>query len=98
MPLFYQIPATSLVEGVSTDDGQDVLSVHHCGDSISAVVYTPRSDDPSTDELNRTQPETRIWRRHELVDLAVFTDTEVDLSDHYSARNLRTVDDALQRP
>ena len=98
MTLFYKLPAALLVEGVSTDDGQDVLSVHDWGESISTAVYTPRSDDPAIDELNRTQPETRIWRRDELVDLAVFTDTEVDLSDHASARNLRTVDDAIQRP
>lgn len=98
MTLFYTLPATALVEGVSTDDGQDVLAVHRNGDSISATVYTPRSDDPDIDTLNRTQPETRLFRCHGMVELAVFTDTQVDLSDHASAQDVRVVDDGVRRP
>lgn len=98
MTIFYKLPVTALVEGVSTDDGQDVLAVHRSGDSISATVYPPRSDDPDSDALNRTQPETRIFHCHGMVELAVFTDTQVDLSDHASAQDVRLVNDVAQRP
>lgn len=74
---FYTAPAAQLVEGVSTADGQDVLSVRADGDYVSATVYTPRSDDPGLDARNRSDPETRIYRRDEMVALAEFSDTTV---------------------
>lgn len=86
MPIFYTLPAHQLVEGLSTDDGQDIVDVLVHGTSITATVYTPRPDDPDADAYNRATPEGRIYGHDELVDLAVFDDTVVDLSRHPSAR------------
>lgn len=86
MPVFYKLPAHLLVEGLSTADGQDVVEVTVHGASVSATVYTPRPDDPDADDYNRSTPEGRIYDRGELVDLAVFDDTAVDLSRHQAAQ------------
>lgn len=79
---FYSIPAEKLIPGVSTDDGQDVLKVSKDSNGwIWATVYTPRSDDPGQDAENMMYPETRGYAPGEQVDLAVFEDTQVDLSE-----------------
>jgi hypothetical protein len=84
--IFYTLPAQNLVEGVSTADGQDVISVDVGDDGmVFAQVYTPRSDDPEQDASNRGAPESRLYRVDDRVDLAVFSDTEVDLSEHDAA-------------
>lgn len=86
MPIFYAFPAHELVEGLSTDDGQDIVDVAVHGTSVTTTVYTPRPDDPDADAYNRATPESRIYGRDDLVSLAVFDDTAVDLSRHPSAR------------
>jgi hypothetical protein len=81
-PVFYQLAAQLLEEGMSTADGQDVLSVSIDDDgTVYASVYTPRSDDLALDEQNRAEPEARVYGPGELVALAVFSDTDVDGSD-----------------
>ena len=45
MSVFYELPATELVEGLSTDDAQRILDVMRVGDKIQVTVYTPRTDD-----------------------------------------------------
>lgn len=79
-PIFYSLPAHRLLEGLSTDDGQDILGVSSPDDGphVIAEVYTPRPDDPELDEHNRLNTESRIYSRDELVDLAVFADTTID--------------------
>lgn len=86
--VFYELPADELQEGVSTDDGQDVLQVEVSGTGVLATVYTPRSDNPDIDEDNRNA--TRLYAVAEMVSLAVFPDTETDLSHHPKARNRPT--------
>jgi len=83
--LFYALPAQHLQLGVSTADGQDVVEVQHVGNNVIYTCYTPRPDDPDADAYNRSAPETRIRDRSRSVDLAVFEDTEVDLSKHPEA-------------
>lgn len=85
MPVFYSLPAHLLVEGLSTDDGQDVLSVSENNGSHYVNVYTPRRDDRSADEHNRSGPELRVYDTDQRVHLAVFDDTVVDLSRHPAA-------------
>lgn len=80
--IFYGLPADLLCVGLSTDDSQDIIAVTMHGKSVSAMVYTPRSDDPDADEENRSMPETRVYDVGEVVDLAVFSDTPVDGSEH----------------
>ena len=91
--VFYELPANDLHEGVSTDDGQRVLEVESSATGVLATVYTPRSDDPDINEDNRNAPETRLYGVVEMVSLAVFPDTETDLSHHPQARNRRTRSD-----
>ncbi len=92
--VFYELPANELQEGVSTDDGQDVLHVEVCDTGVLATVYTARSDDPDIDEDNRSATETRLYDIAEMVSLAVFPDTDTDLSHHPKARSRRIHDDA----
>jgi hypothetical protein len=82
---FYRLPARLLEEGMSTDDGQDILDIARGGELAFASVYTPRSDDSEQDELNRGEPETRLYEANEWVDLAVFADTRVDGSGYAEA-------------
>jgi hypothetical protein len=87
LPIFYSLPATELDEGMSTDDGQDVLDVSVDPDgSVIAHVYTPRSDDPDLDEENRGETEARMYSPGERVDLAVFEDTQTDGRDRPGAQ------------
>lgn len=79
---FYELPAYLLEPGVSTSDGQDVIEVRLDGRSVSAIVYTPRPDDPDADAYNLSAPEGRVYDRDEMVQLAIFDDTQVDLSKH----------------
>lgn len=79
---FYSLPATKLEEGMSTADGQDIVSVNvHEGGGVSVEVYTPRSDDSEQDAANREETETRYCSPGERVQLAVFADTDVDGRD-----------------
>lgn len=81
-PIFYTLPATALEEGMSTDDGQDVVDVAVQKDgTVFASVYTRRSDDAELDADNREQTETRIYGPGERVGLAVFGDTTTDGSE-----------------
>ncbi|WP_157224304.1 hypothetical protein [Nocardia paucivorans] len=77
----------SVTVGMSTDDGRDVTDVTVCADgSVLVEVYTPRSDDPVQDMINRREPETRVFRVGERIGLAVFGDTRVDGSTLPDAR------------
>lgn len=90
MPIFYTLPAERLVPGVSTDDGQDVLAVEDHAGARYASVYTPRPDDPAADAYNRATTELRIYAHGSRVALAVFDDTEVDLSHDPAASDRET--------
>jgi hypothetical protein len=81
---FYTLPARCLKEGMSTDDGQDILSVSTEGGFTLYHVYTP-SDDPDEDEENQCAPEGRIRPTEDRVGLAVFHNTPVDGSKHKEA-------------
>ncbi|MBA0127283.1 hypothetical protein H0B56_17165 [Haloechinothrix sp. YIM 98757] len=83
-PVFYWLPAADLDEGMSTDDGQDIVSVSVADDWVFVDVYTPRSDDPEQDAQNRDETECRMYRPDELVGMATFPDTAIDGSsaDH----------------
>ncbi|MEU6562696.1 hypothetical protein [Nocardia nova] len=94
---FYTLPVEYVRRGMSTDDGQDVLRTsvdtdHANHTTISLKVYTPRSDDPDLDAENRCEPEWRIYRKGERIELAVFVDTDNDGSDHEHAVITGTVD------
>lgn len=82
----YALPAHLLQAGMSTDDGQDIVAVEVRGFSVSVTVYTPRPDNDEADAHNRSAPETRVYGCDQLVALAVFDDTAVDLSRHPQAR------------
>jgi hypothetical protein len=71
----YEIEAENLEEGMSTSDGQDILDVHVGCEWVVAHVYTPRVDDPYLDAVNRGEPEARMWRRGDAVELMDFPDT-----------------------
>lgn len=77
-PAFYTLPAGRLIEGLSTDDGQDIISVTTQGNNVTAEVYTPRLDDLEIDEHNRANSEMRSYRLSDDVDLAIFPDTKID--------------------
>lgn len=79
-PAFYSLPAYRLTKGMSTNDGQDIIEVWYARERglVGYTTYTPRPDDPDLDDYNRSMTDTRIARWNELVDLAVFIDTEVD--------------------
>jgi hypothetical protein len=84
-PTFYRLPARLLETGMSTDDGQDILTVSPGEGWVLACVYTPRSDDPQQDEVNRGETECRMYKLDEQVDLAVFADTLTDGSGYPDA-------------
>ncbi|GAA4884522.1 hypothetical protein GCM10023222_48630 [Saccharopolyspora cebuensis] len=86
VPVFYCLPAADLEEGMSTDDGQDIVSVTVSDDRVFADVYTPRSDDPEQDAHNRDETECRMYRADELVGMATFTDTAIDGSEADNAQ------------
>lgn len=84
-PIFYTLPADQVIEGMSTDDGQDFLedvAVPWGGDGkwLGAHVYTPHDDEDQDDE-NRSGPEYRMYQAGERVALAVFADTDIDGSE-----------------
>lgn len=85
MPTFYALPVRLLAAGLSTDDGQHVLAVSDHNGSTYATVYTPRPDDPDADAHNRAATELRVYDRDQMVALAVFDDTLLDLSRHPAA-------------
>ncbi len=84
----YELPASDLVEGLSTDDGQDIIGLAELPGMVLATVYTPRPDNPDADADNMDNPETRVYSRDEMVRLAVFDDNGADLSGHPRARIL----------
>ncbi|RJQ79955.1 hypothetical protein D5S17_09290 [Pseudonocardiaceae bacterium YIM PH 21723] len=79
-PIFYRLPADLLEDGMSTDDGQDILEVVRSPEdgTIFYLVFTPRSDDPAQHESNQTDAEWRITKSGAIVDLARFSDTGTD--------------------
>lgn len=82
----YTLPAEQVEEGMSTDDGQDVLYVSRPRDGLVLVdTYTPRPDDPAADAVNRATSEGRLYREGDRVGLAVFEGTWVDGSDYPDA-------------
>ncbi|CPV67156.1 hypothetical protein [Mycobacteroides abscessus] len=92
--LFYDLPVRDVVDDVSTDDGQEVIDVPEqmAGDRVLLTVYTKRSDNRTADVHNRLKNETRCYATTERIELAVFKDTTVDLSNHPHAGNLRVRD------
>lgn len=88
-PKFYSLPAGRLVEGLSTDDGQDIVSVTIRSNDVTAEVYTPRPDNLELDEHNRDNSEMRIYNAADDVDLAIFPDTKVDGREPPTDSNLR---------
>lgn len=62
--VFYTLPASDLEPGLSTADGQYILSVDSDGDAVLYTVATPGYDDT----------ETRIAPVDERVELAEFED------------------------
>lgn len=85
-PVFYLLPATDLEEGMSTDDGQDIVDVSRSDEWVFVDVYTPRSDDPELDAENRHETDCRMYRPNELVGMATFDDTAIDASDADTAQ------------
>ncbi|MEU7631788.1 hypothetical protein AB0C34_17625 [Nocardia sp. NPDC049220] len=83
--IHYTLPARHLQPGMSTADGQDILTVSPNGPYIGITVYTPRDDDPATDAANRAEPEYRIYDPDEPVDLCTYTNTAIDGSYHPTA-------------
>jgi hypothetical protein len=59
--------------------------VANAGIAVANTCYTPRSDDPGQDAENMMDTHIRIAYQSELVELAVFADTKVDLSKHPKA-------------
>ncbi|MFI5721140.1 hypothetical protein [Nocardia sp. NPDC051750] len=94
VPVFYTLPVEQVEEGMSTDDGQDILAVSAWPDDSAWFldVYTP-AEDPAADLVNQVQGECRAYKPGERVGLAVFVDTEIDGSDHPDAV-LRTPEEA----
>lgn len=84
---FYRLPARELKEGMSTADGQDFLRVRPPDEQgwVWTWVYTPRSDDPRQDAINRCCDDPRGYPADKLVDLAVYSNTKVDGSTSPSA-------------
>lgn len=80
-PVFYSLPANAMLAGMSTADGQDVLSVTIADGMVFAPVYTP-SEDPDEDNDRQCAPDSRMYEHDEMVDLAVFPDTDVDGTAH----------------
>ena len=77
--VFYSLPARDITIGMSTADGQDVIDVSEPDDKgmVFVEVYTP-ADDPDEDEENRSGPETRYYPADEMIDMATFTNTDID--------------------
>jgi hypothetical protein len=84
--IFYQLPARDLAAGMSTIDCQDYLDVSPPDEdgTVWTYVYTAH-EDPRQDAINRSCEVTRCYPADEMVDLAVFIDTEVDGSELPSA-------------
>jgi hypothetical protein len=77
---FYRLPAHQLKKGMSTADGQDILRVSTPDEDqwVCVWTYTPRSDDPQQDAINRRCDAVRGYPADTMVDLAVYSDTKVD--------------------
>lgn len=81
-PVFYSLPGDLLEPGLSTSDGQDIVEIlSRTSRDIHVEVYTP-SDDPDEDAANRCAPESRIYGRAGMVELAAFHNSPRDLSSH----------------
>ena len=77
--VFYSLPAHRLAEGMSTADGQDITDVWYDAERgiVGYDTYTP-SGDPDEDAYNQAATDDRVAGWDDLVDLAVFGNTEVD--------------------
>lgn len=96
--LFYSLPIEDVEYGASTATGQDVISIGRDGDYYLIEVYTSRSDDPQLDASNRETAESLMVRPRKRIELCVFQDTELDLSGHPNARDLKVQDGGDLRP
>ena len=95
--LFYAVPAECVAAGTSTADGHDIRAVYDWGSQVAVSLYVRHSTTPGLHPARRKEPETRIYARGELVELCVFTDTELDQSSHPLARQWRRWDARTQR-
>lgn len=95
--LFYSVPAECVAAGTSTADGHDIRAVNDWGSHVAVSLHVRHSTTPALHPARRREPETRLFQPGELVELCVFTDTEVDLSDHPLARQWRRWDGQTQR-
>lgn len=87
--IYYELPARYVQAGASTADGQDIATVGEFSDDMMYIeVYTPSSD-PERDTERRSAPEIRVYKPDTPVKLAVFADTDIDLSTHGHAINHR---------
>ncbi|OKH83592.1 hypothetical protein EB73_04375 [Mycobacterium sp. SWH-M3] len=88
--IYYELPARDVQAGASTDDGQDITAVEALPDGMIYIeVYTPGGD-AERDGVQRGAPETRLYKPDDQVQLAVFADTDIDLSGHERATNRRS--------
>lgn len=87
--IYYELAARYVQAGASTEDGQDITTVGtFSGGMVYIEVYTP-SDDPERDAAQREASEVRVYKSNDPVKLAVFADSDVDLSTHDHATNHR---------
>ncbi|WP_133258861.1 hypothetical protein [Mycolicibacter senuensis] len=86
--LFYAVPAECIEPGTSTSDGYDVQAVHLWDGHVAVTVHIRRGE-AALHPAARVEAETRVHLRRELVELCVFADTEVNMSTHPEATNLR---------
>lgn len=79
--VFYRLPVEHVEAGMSTADGQDVTKVALYKDHVLISVYTPSSDE-AEDTENRSDDVTGSYVRGSLIELATFSNTEIDGSSH----------------
>ncbi|MBC7303182.1 hypothetical protein [Nocardia salmonicida] len=84
--IYYSLPASDVAEGMSTNDGKDIVEITTNRQGLLVLtVYTPRSDNLQQDEINREHTENRWYEPNERVNLAVYSDTKTNGSTHPNA-------------
>jgi hypothetical protein len=84
-PVFYLLPAGSMTEGMSTNDGQDILDLGGTANLLIGHVYTP-ADDPDEDLRRRCAPEARGFSSPDQpVSMADFVNTRTPGRGHPDA-------------
>lgn len=79
--IFYTLPVEQVAQGMSTDDGWDILDIKPSvldPTFYHAECYESAPDDAEQDAANREISGGRTYRSGERVDLAVFSHTETD--------------------